>query len=313
VVWRGKRLPLQGGDSGEMQRKGAFWSARGAKPLWTRDNRSEARYLLLAVDIGNTNICLGVFKDKKLLHSWRLVTNKETTSDEYGLKILTLLEHAHLQTKMIKNTIVSSVVPPLTPALIELSRKYFHCEPLVVTAETKTALKIVYPNPQEIGADRIVNAVAGYHLFGGPLIIVDFGTATTFDCITQKGEYLGGAIAPGIAISADALYTHTAKLPKVEIMRPTRVIGRSTVESMQSGLFYGYVGLVEELIHRCQNELSVAVGFSPPKVKVIATGGLAKLIASETKLIKEVIPNLTLEGLRLIWNYNREGVLKERR
>lgn len=269
--------------------------------------------MLLAVDIGNTNICLGIFKGKKLLYSWRLTTNKEITPDEYGLKILTLFqsilrspdgsigtkdEQVNLQTRVIKDIIISNVVPPLTSVFEGLSKKYFHCQPLIVTAELKTGLKILYKNPQEIGADRIVNAVAGYSLFGGPLIIVDFGTATTFDCVTEKGEYIGGAIAPGINISAEALYTHTAKLPRVGIIKPERVIGKNTVESMQSGIFYGYIGLVEELVRQCKKEMK------NEKTKVIATGGLAELITSGTKVIEKVVPELTLKGLRLIWEYN---------
>jgi len=259
--------------------------------------------MLLAIDIGNTNICLGIFKGKKLLYSWRLTTNKETTPDEYGLKILTLFQQVNLQARVIKGIIISNVVPPLTPVFEGLSKKYFRCQPLLVTWKLKTGLKIFYKNPEEIGADRIINAVAGYSLFGGPLIIVDFGTATTFDCVTEKGEYIGGAIAPGINISTEALYTHTAKLPRVEIIKPEKVIGRDTVESMQSGVFYGYIGLVEELVRKCKKELK------NEKTKVIATGGLAELIAGKTTLIEKVVPDLTLQGLRLIWELNRDKLV----
>lgn len=270
---------------------------RGKAPMEKIATKS---HLLLAIDIGNTNICLGIFKGKKLLYSWRLTTNKEITPDEYGLKILTLFQQVNLQTRVIKDIIISNVVPPLTSVFEGLSKKYFHCQPLIVTAELKTELKILYKNPQEIGADRIVNAVAGYSLFGGPLIIVDFGTATTFDCVTEKGEYIGGAIAPGINISAEALYTHTAKLPRVGIIKPERVIGKNTVESMQSGIFYGYIGLVEELVRQCKKEMK------NEKTKVIATGGLAELITSGTKVIEKVVPELTLKGLQLIWEYNKK-------
>jgi len=267
--------------------------------------------MLLTIDIGNTNICLGVFKEKKLLYSWRLTTNKETTSDEYGLKILSLFREVNLRTEKIRDVIISNVVPPLTGVFTEISEKYFQRKPLMVSAKmkemiTSTGLKIRYPHPEEIGADRIVNAVAGYYLFGAPLVIVDFGTATTFDCVSKNGEYVGGMIAPGISISVEALYTHTAKLPRVEIVKPEKIIGRNTIESMQAGIFYGYVGLVEHLVKCCKEELfHLQLAKSIDKIKVIATGGLAKLIASETKTIEEVVPELTLEGLRIIWEKNK--------
>jgi type III pantothenate kinase len=269
--------------------------------------------MLLAIDIGNTNICLGVFKGKKLLYSWRLATNKEITGDEYGLKILSLLNKVNLRTEKIKDVIISNVVPPLTGAFNEISQEYFHRQPLTVTVKMKTGLKICYSNPEEIGADRIVDAVAGYHLFGAPLIIVDFGTATTFDCIGKMGThlggvYIGGMIAPGINISAEALYTHTAKLPRVEIIKPERIIGKNTVESMQAGIFYGYIGLVEYLIQCCKKELiHLQLAKSIDKINVIATGGLAELIANETKTIEKVVPELTLEGLRIIWELNKNA------
>ncbi len=272
--------------------------------------------MLLAIDIGNTNICLGIFQEKKLLYSWRLATNKEITGDEYGLKILSLLNKVNLRTEQIKDVIISNVVPPLSGAFKEISQEYFHRQPLNVTVKMKTGLKICYSNPEEIGADRIVNAVAGYHLCGAPLIIVDFGTATTFDCIGKRGnqlnrEYVGGIIAPGMTISAEALYTHTAKLPRVDIIKPGKIIGRNTVESMQAGIFYGYIGLVEYLIQCCKEELiHLQLAKSISTIRVIATGGLAELIAKETKTIEKIVPELTLEGLRIIWELNKANIRK---
>lgn len=281
--------------------------------------RVREKSMLLAIDIGNTNICLGIFKEKKLLYSWRLDTNKETTADEYGLKILSLFNLVNLPVEKVKGVIISNVVPPLTGAFTEISEKYFQHQPLMISAKmkeviTSTGLKIRYPHPEEIGADRIVNAVAGYHLFGAPLIIVDFGTATTFDCVSKNKEYVGGVIAPGISISAEALYTHTAKLPRVEIIKPEEVIGRDTVESMQAGIFYGYVGLVEHLIKCCKEELlHLQLANSIDKIKVIATGGLARLIARETKTIDQVVPELTLEGLRIIWETSGQKGVKNQK
>lgn len=269
--------------------------------------------MLLGIDIGNTNICLGIFKGKKLLYSWRLATNKESTADEYGLEILSLLHTVNLQESKIKGVIISNVVPPLTGAFTEISEKYFRQQPLMVNVKMKTGLRINYLYPEEIGADRIVNAVAGYHLFGAPLIIIDFGTATTFDCIVKRGnhlngEYIGGIIAPGIGISAEALYTHTAKLPRIEIVKPDKIIGNNTVESMQIGIFYGYIGLVEYIIQRTKDELMhLQFAQRKDKIKVIATGGLAELIVQGTKTIAQVVPELTLKGLQIIWEKNRKG------
>ena len=254
--------------------------------------------MLLAIDIGNTNIVWGVFDGDKLLVDWRVGTDHAKTTDEYAILLLDLLQVKGISPKRVDGVILSSVVPPLTPLLEELSETYFHCLPLIVSTELETGLAIKYTNPQEVGSDRIVNAAAAFRRYGGPLIIVDFGTATTFCAVTAAGEYLGGAIAPGLRISAEALYARTAKLPKVELARPKSAIGQNTVASMQAGLIFGYAGLVDELVRRIQHELG-------RECFVLATGGLAGLIAPESQTIREVRPHLILEGLALLWNLNR--------
>lgn len=254
--------------------------------------------MLLAIDIGNTNVVLGVFDKEKLVENWRVGTNTQITPDEYAMIFKDLFGFVGLEFKQITGVIISTVVPPLLPVMTEMSHKYFRLEPMVVTHEIKTGIKMRYDNPKEVGADRIVNAAAAYKLYGGPIIIVDFGTATTFCAVTKSGEYLGGAIAPGVKISAEALFQRASKLPRVELAKPPKVIGADTISSMQSGIIYGYAGLVDGIVERMKKELSM-------EAKVVATGGLAELVSPETKTIQEIKPHLTLEGLRLVYEINR--------
>ena len=254
--------------------------------------------MLLAIDIGNTNIILGVFEDNELRATWRIATGIHRMPDEYAALLLNLLHHQGLDISDIKKLALCSVVPPLTAIFEELSQRYFHVSPLVVGAGVKTGVRIRMDNPKEVGTDRIVNAAAAHHLYGGPIIIADLGTATTFDTVSKEGDYLGGAIAPGINIAAESLFTRAAALPRVELTRPERAIGTNTIAAMQSGLIFGYVGLVEGIVARIQLEL-------PEKARVVATGGYAELIAKETSVIEIVNPDLTLIGLRLIYLMNR--------
>src|SRR5512137_1791005 len=234
--------------------------------------------MLLTIDIGNTNITLGLYQGKELGPRWRLATAFDHMPDEYGLQLLGLLEHVGYTVDDIDGICMASVVPPITGKIIEACQRYLHREALVVDAGVKTGVRVRYEDPRAVGADRIVDAVAVVHLYGAPACVVDFGTATTFDAISANGDYLGGAIAPGIGIAADALYQRTAKLPRVDIQKPPSVIGRNTVHSMQSHLLYGYVGLVEGIVARFRQELG-------EKMKVIATGGLADILANETAVI----------------------------
>jgi len=254
--------------------------------------------MLLAIDVGNTNIVLGVYAAKELVIDWRISTNVQKTSDEYGITIHQLFNYAGIDPRAIKAVAISSVVPPINPALERMARKYFHTEPLVVGPGIKTGINIRYDNPREVGADRIVNAVAAYEIYGGPVIIVDFGTATTFCVVNAHGDYLGGVIAPGIIISTEALFQRASKLPRIELVKPKTVIGKNTISSMQSGIIYGFVGQVDEIIKRIKQEL----GLNP---FVVATGGLAELIRSESTQIQEINPLLTLEGLRIIYERNK--------
>lgn len=255
--------------------------------------------MILVVDVGNTNIVLGVYEGKKLLYHWRMGTDKDKTSDEFGMFMVSLFKHEKLDPVKVEAVIVASVVPPIMYSLEHAIRKYFKVDPIIVGPGIKTGINIKYENPREVGADRIVNAVAGYEIYGGPLIIVDFGTATTFCTINSKGEYLGGVICPGIKISADALFQRAAKLPRIELIKPESVIGRNTVTSMQSGIVYGYVGKVDYIVNRIKKEMK------EDNIKVVATGGLARLIASESETIDEINGLLTLEGLRIIYERNR--------
>ena len=268
---------------------------------------------LLVIDIGNTNVALGIFdytdgRQGELAEHWRIATHHEQTSDEVALTIRALFEHAERACAEVTHVIVSSVVPPLLPIWERVSTKLFDRPPLVVGPGTRTGMPVRYENPREVGADRIVNAVAAYDLFGGPVIAVDFGTATTFDCVSTEGEYVGGVIFPGIHISMEALFERTSMLHRVEVARPKSVIGKTTTAALQSGLLYGYAGVVDSMVGRIRGELGASA-------RVVATGGLAHRVASESSAIERVEPFLTLEGLRLIFERNRpsrEAPRKER-
>lgn len=259
--------------------------------------------MLLAVDIGNTNIDLGLFEGKDLQANWSLATDVDKCPDEYAVILFSLLTIHGAKPSDITEAVICSVSPPLIPSFRELCQRYFKINPLIVEAGIKTGVSILLDNPREVGPDRIVNAVGGHHLYGGPLIVIDLGTATTFDVVSEKGDYLGGAIAPGIRIATDALFQRTARLPRVELVRPKHVIGRDTISAMRSGILYGYVGLIEGLVGRIQQELGT-------KARVIATGGYADLLANETKVIEIVDPYLTLVGLNEIYerHFGRQHV-----
>jgi len=250
---------------------------------------------LLVVDVGNTNVVLGVYRDDDLVGSWRLATARERTADEYGILTRQLIGDF---AGKLDGAIVSSVVPPLNSAFAGMIRQHFGIEPLFVEPGVKTGIAIHVDNPQEVGADRIVNCVAAFERYGGPSIIVDFGTATTFDVVTANAEYVGGVIAPGLNISAEALFARASRLPRVDIRRPPTVIGTNTVVNMQSGLYFGYLGLVDGILSRMKAEL-------PPLKKILATGGLATLLAGDSQYIEEVHDDLTLEGLKIIHDRNR--------
>lgn len=261
--------------------------------------------MLLAFDVGNTNIVMGVFKDGKLIQNWRLETDKNKSADEYGMIINQLFQYENLNIDEVDDVIISTVVPPILFTLQHLSSKYFKKRAIIVGPGVKTGMVIKYDNPKQVGSDRIVNAVAAYAKYGGPLVIVDFGTATTFCAISEKGEYLGGSISPGLKISSEALFEKTAKLPRVELEKPGTTICKNTIESMQAGLVYGHMGLVEYIVKIMKKELSD----DPAKVKVVATGGLANLISSNIDSIDYIDKLLTLEGLYLIYEKNKQEKL----
>ncbi len=254
--------------------------------------------MLLTIDVGNTNLTLGLYEGDKLDPHWRLATDHARMPDEYGLQFLGLLEHAHRSVSELTGICLASVVPQLTQRVVQACNQYLKQEPLVVDTGVKTGIRIRYEDPRAVGADRVADAVATLRLYGGPACIVDFGTATTFNALTREGDYLGGAITAGINLAADALFTHAAKLQRIDLQRPPSVIGRNTVHAMQSGLLFGYVSMVEGMVARFRTELG-------DDMKVVATGGLAGVLAQETKVIDVLAPWLTLDGLRLIWEMNR--------
>lgn len=254
--------------------------------------------MLLTVDIGNTNVTCGIFKGEELVQTWRMGSDPRRMPDEYAISLITMLHHDGVDVSDVNQISMCSVVPAISAIFVEVFSKFFQAQLLVIGAGVKTGVRIRMDNPREVGPDRITHAAAAHHLYGGPLIVIDMGTATTFDTVSENGDYLGGAIAPGFAVSAEALVTHTSMLPRIDLVRPKLAIGTSTVAAMQSGIIFGYIGLIEGIVGRIQKELGA-------RAKVIATGGHSRLIASETSVIDIVNPDLILIGLRLIYAMNR--------
>ena len=254
--------------------------------------------MLLTIDIGNTNLTLGLYEGEALGPHWRLATDHARMPDEYGLQFLGLLEHAHCSVEDLTGIVLASVVPNLTGRVTQACREYLRQEALIVDAGVKTGVRIRYEDPRAVGADRVADAAAVKHMYGGPACVIDFGTATTFNAITKEGDYLGGAITAGVNLAAEALFTRAAKLPRIDLQRPPSVIGSNTVHAMQSGLLFGYVCMVEGMVARFRAELG-------QDMKVIATGGLAEVVARETEVVDVIAPWLTLDGLRIIWELNQ--------
>lgn len=254
--------------------------------------------MLLCIDIGNTNITMGIYRGEELVAHWRVNTDHHKMPDEYGILLVSLMARQGFQPSDIRGISIASVVPPVTDIVLEMLAAYVGVEPLQVGAGVKTGVAVRYDNPYEVGADRVVNAAAAYRLYGGPACIVDFGTGTTFDALSATGDYLGGAIAPGIRVAAEALFQRASKLPRIDLARPRKAIGTNTADSMRSGILFGYVGLVEGMVERFRRELG-------PTMRVIGTGGLAKTIAQETDIIEVVDPWLTLRGLQIVYELNR--------
>jgi len=259
--------------------------------------------VILVLDVGNTNTVLGVFKEKKLLVEWRISTDAKKTADEYGIQVMQLFHQSELKTEQIKGVIISSVVPNIMYSLEHMIRKYFNLIAMVVGPGVKTGINVKYDNPKEVGADRIVNAVSAHEIYKRSLILIDFGTATTFCAISKDADYIGGTICPGIKVASDALFERAAKLPRVELVKPEKIIGKNTVSSMQAGIIYGYIGQVDYIVNVMKSEM-ISMGEEEPFV--VATGGLSKLISDESFAIDEFHPNLTLEGLRIIYEKNKE-------
>lgn len=256
--------------------------------------------MLLGIDIGNTNIVIGVFEGDELIHNWRIASDLQRSSDEYGLIFRQLLEIHGLGYEDVDDVIISSVVPKLTHTIPAVCSRYIGKEPMMVGVGTRTGINIRYDNPKEVGGDRIVNSVAAYELYGGPIVVVDMGTAISFDVIDEKGHYQGGAIAPGIGIASEALFTRTSKLPKVDLIDPVVAIGRTTVQSMQSGIVYGYIALIDGILEKIAEEMEIPID----QLNVVSTGGYTRLIAQNSKYIVEIDPELTLKGLKIIYDKN---------
>ena len=254
--------------------------------------------MLLVFDVGNSNIVMGTYEGKKLLRHWRISTDRQKTGDEYGMLINSLFAYQNIRMEQVEAIIISSVVPPLMVPMIKMCERYFHIHPLVVGPGIKTGFRISYENPREIGADRIVNVAGAFEQYGGPLIVIDIGTATTFDVVAPNGDFLGGVIAPGLSSSADALFQRAARLPRIELVTPKRIISRNTVSGMQAGIIYGYVGQIDEIVRRMKKEM----GYD--EIRVIATGGYARMISRESKTIDKIDHFLTLTGLRVLYERN---------